>query len=378
MALSLFADGEPALTDAVTGDADVGSRNPESARLFLQKAGFASPPKIRRRRRSGLGSCASTASNEAAQANANANESEGTPTPTTSLQKALKKRWENTASSSKSKSKSRSKSVTIKSAISPMVLANQFKEHDGDVEFELEWYQKIAASLWQSDILRAQGSHLSHHFGVSDYVVKMTQQRLVLAAIKAHDKACFGALKHLDAFGFASGQYKPHLFLNVRQYDETPVVLRVASSGAKDADVQCCKLFVTEARIGALYLGTDGDIKKDFLVESQVPCVLQVLQSNAANILATALHKSGSSGHGGGRPWHQSVAQNFCKLVHVVTTDNFSSNWAAERLLTESEEKLLASVPWQRLNHLCLICDLLLSKIYWENVESVLTCVTQV
>ena len=53
-----------------------------------------------------------------------------------------------------------------------------------------------------------------------------------------------------------------------------------------------------------LYLGTDTDIKKDFLVESQVPCVLQVLQSNAANILATALHKSGSSGHGGGRPWH--------------------------------------------------------------------------
>ena len=360
MALSLFGDGEPALTDAVTGDVDVGSRNPESARLFLQQAGYASPRKIRRRRKSGLGSCASTASNEAAQANANANESEGTPTPTTSLQKALKKRWENTASSSKSKSKS--KSVPLHRPILPMVLANQFKEHDGDDEFELEWYQKIAASLWQSDILRAQGSHLSHHFGVSDYVVKMTQQRLVLAAIKAHDKACFGALKHLDAFGFASGQYKPHLFLNVRQYDETPVVLRVASSDkkistqqneqgklrlhAKDADVQCCKLFVTEARIAALYLGTDGDIKKDFLVESQVPCVLQVLQSNAANILATALHKSGSSGHGGGGPWHQSVAQNFCKVVHVVTTDNFSSNFAAERLLSEAEQNLLASVPW--------------------------------
>lgn len=360
MALSLFGDCEgtniaassvSGPTDDVAGVSSGSIADVRSARLTLQQAGLGSPAKIRRRRRSGLGSCASTASNQAT-----ANEPEDSEaTPITSLQKAVKKRWENSASNSKSKSKSK----PIHRPTLPVVLSDQFNAHDG--ADELEWYQKIAASLWQSDILRAQGSHLSHHFGVSDYVVKSTQQRLVLAAMKAHDNVCFGALKNLDAFGFASGQYKPHIFLNVRQYDETPVVLRVDSSDEKnrqkqivaggkrklhanDSDVQCCKLLVTEPRIAALYLASDG--KNDFLVESQIPCVLQVLQSNAANILATALHKSGSSGHGGSKPWHQSVAKNFCKLVHVVTTDNFSSNTAAERLLSEAEQNLLTSVPW--------------------------------
>ncbi len=136
---------------------------------------------------------------------------------------------------------------------------------------DLTWFDKISNTLWTSDGMRGPASHLAERFGVSEYMVLSTTQRLVAAAMSLHDKLCDRFLqimagfccKHKDkgpsesnaagiedfdlnvdidmddsktavsqedAAATDTVNVLPQLFMRIRAYDETPIKLRVAAT----------------------------------------------------------------------------------------------------------------------------------------------------
>lgn len=133
---------------------------------------------------------------------------------------------------------------------------------------DLTWFDKISNTLWTSDGMRGPAAHLAQRFGVSEYMVLSTTQRLVAAASSLHDKLCDRFLQIMEGFcckhkdqdkgpsksnagtenldvdfdmddsktAFSQpdaatgsdGSAVPQLFTRIRAYDETPIKLRVA------------------------------------------------------------------------------------------------------------------------------------------------------
>ena len=167
----------------------------------------------------------------------------------------------------------------------------------------------------------------------------------------------------------------PQLHMRIRQYDETPIQLKIASGpegdtqtqqaqmvdsqcqgqaledavevprppkrrrsgGIGSSQVQNCKLFLTEQRTHSLFLAKaeHGEKLQQFVVEGQVQTPLQVLASNKAHIMASALHRTSQ------RQWDEKLRgpSGFKRLLKVVATDDFAANHLAERMLRAKEEK---------------------------------------
>ena len=102
------------------------------------------------------------------------------------------------------------------------------------------WLSELAAILFCSDGMRGPAKHTASHLGVSKYMVTVTEKRLVAIAMNTYESLCNNILQRLNdicnaaASGSGSGsltadpQLKHQLFVRVREYDETPVRLRIA------------------------------------------------------------------------------------------------------------------------------------------------------
>lgn len=206
----------------------------------------------------------------------------------------------------------------------------------------------IATTLFTSDVLRGARSHTAGLFGVTVGTMMDTVTRLAAVAVDSQDKVSLGVIQSLLEASAASGdKVKPHLFMRVRQYDETPIMLRTERKG-KDKEAANSKLFVTEARWSALFIAGDQCEQGSFHIESQVRTPLQVLASNSAACIASALRQT--TGH----EYDLLVNDTFARVLSVVTTDDLSANHSAERELGQQEA---SSFPNREFGKLHLSCD---------------------
>ena len=258
---------------------------------------------------------------------------------------------------------------------------------------------KIAAEFFSGDALRTTFTHASGWVGSSPYVLKTTMLRLAAVAHKAQDwyiqtflakvLACCEPRQAAQAPDQRRAALRARLFMHVRQYDETPIQLRVvhasdnscsgvaqpslpllplcqqdsqesqsaAPAGAQAAkptgkqpsDTHPCKLFVTEQRWAALF-AADGNAQTSFQIEGQLATPLQVLASNTGDLIARALWQS--------RPkcWDELVNHSFERVLHIVTSDDFSGNHAAEHILSQHEEAAHPSAQ-AKIGKLHITCD---------------------
>ena len=208
-----------------------------------------------------------------------------------------------------------------------------------------------------------------------------TQQRLAAGAVQAQDSISDAVMSKLltacdnSQNSEVAPSIMPQLHMRIRQYDETPIQLKIASGpegdtqtqqaqmvdyqsqgqaledavevprppkrrrsgGIGSSQVQNCKLFLTEQRMHSLFLAKaeHGEKLQQFVVEGQVQTPLQVLASNKVHIMASALHRTSQ------RQWDEKIRgpSGFKRLLNVVTTDDFAANHLAERMLRAKEEK---------------------------------------
>ena len=238
----------------------------------------------------------------------------------------------------------------------------------------LEKVDAIAAALWSSDITRGAAKHSAQHFGVTEYFLRTLERRLAALGVKAQDHFCHGVLEKMRQACEdqpvpvlpVQGQQprlriSPQLFLRVRQYDETPIRLRVATKSSSEAlvqqpllplcqqqqqqplefDVQTAKLFLTEQRCSALYrVDTPDGQCHYFQMEANLITPLQALHSNSALVMANALDISIS------KPWDAMANHTFKRVCSVVTTDDLGANKACERLLGELDHERYPDATW--------------------------------
>lgn len=248
--------------------------------------------------------------------------------------------------------------------------------------FEQESIKKtdeIAASLFSSDVIRGAAKHSAHHFGVTEYFLRKLETRLAAFGLKAQDASCDAVIKKMcqvcEDYSESSvqGQLRlsPQLFLRIRQYDETPIKLRVATQTETSSeafaissvgeppgpgplpflqqtveyDVQTAKLFLTEQRWAALFSARihpdsdDGQLKT-FHLEGNLSTPLQALQNNSAEVMAGALNATVT------KPWDTVVNEKFKRVCSVVTTDDLGANRACERILDELDSQRFPTATW--------------------------------
>lgn len=260
---------------------------------------------------------------------------------------------------------------------------------------DLTWLRDISTHLWSSDIFRSSTAHLSQLLGHSQYVIRDREQRLAIAALASYEKILEQVLHKLDSvcndsMDIEGNRMQPRLFIRIRQYDETPIKMRVRTaeplSTAQDSqdvkvrleplmdqvsqhdskddqltlltpplplplqplDTQTAKLFVTEMQMSALYhCQSHGALH----LETQLPTLLQVLESNSQESICSALYLSNK------RVYDELVNKGFPRLLTIVMSDSFSSNFVAERLLSGQEEHEYPSALWTK-NSALFLCDI--------------------
>lgn len=117
-------------------------------------------------------------------------------------------------------------------------------------ENESSWLAEVAACFFTSDDLRQQTVAVAGRFGISEYLVRQTERRLAFAALKAHERICRSVLQRLldqaeaaasssSTLAAAQPQCRPHLYLRIRQYDETPAKLRAQCKVSKEPRQFC-------------------------------------------------------------------------------------------------------------------------------------------
>ena len=204
---------------------------------------------------------------------------------------------------------------------------------------------KLASLFFTSDVLRGPLLHSSSLVGCSPQTLGRTMVRL--AALTCDHAATFsqdlvdGLVRACET---TSGQsqsleMKPRLYLSIRQYDETPLKLRVShpsDSGGGKGDApkkQTAKLFLTLWRHASMICAYNrGHFMGSCCFEAQVPTRLQVIGSNTGPVIAKALHLQQQS-----LPHDIKARQSFQRSLDCVTTDNYSANHLAEKLLAEHQ-----------------------------------------
>ncbi len=180
--------------------------------------------------------------------------------------------------------------------------------------------------------------------GCDPRVVQRTVTRL--AALACDQAAVFckdfvaGLVRACETGGQRQSlELKPRLYLSIRQYDETPLKLRVShpsGSGGVEGDKpkkQTAKLFVTLWRHASMICAYNrGHFMKSCCLEAQMPTRLQVIGSNTGEVIANALHLQQQS-----MPHDIKARQSFQRSLDCVTTDNYAANHLAEKLLSEHQ-----------------------------------------
>ena len=262
----------------------------------------------------------------------------------------------------------------------PQPQAEQGSQDRSEVETEVGKLRQLTCAFFTSDKLRSSSVHIGDEFGLSRYFIMQTQKRLAAGAVKSQDSISDAVMSKLltacdnSQNSEVAPSIMPQLHMRIRQYDETPIQLKIASgpeadtqtqtqtvdsqsqgqaledaedavprppkrrrSGIGSSQVQNCKLFLTEQRTHSLFLAKaeHGEKLQQFVVEGQVQTPLQVLASNKAHIMASALHRTSQ------RQWDEKICgpSGFKRLLNVVTTDDFAANHLAERMLQAKEEK---------------------------------------
>ena len=139
--------------------------------------------------------------------------------------------------------------------------AGDFKEIKGDPERGADLASaKVAALLFTGDTLRQASAHVGERLGMSGYLVGRTVRRVAALALRCQDnlstrlirwllKSCSEQPQSDHVMGFAADSdsgaaessaagghgdrghsarpARPHLFMRICQYDETPIVLRL-------------------------------------------------------------------------------------------------------------------------------------------------------
>ena len=254
--------------------------------------------------------------------------------------------------------------------------AEAVPQENPEVQAEVAKLRQLTTAFFTSDKLRSSSAHIADEFGLSRYFIVRTQQRLAAGAVQSQDSVSDAAMSKLLAACCNSQEsqsvpsIRPQLHMRVRQYDETPIQLKIASaglgtdsqnqtqleledavpapesaelrppkrrrSGVASSEVQNCKLFLTEQRWHSLFLAEaeHGDKLHEFVVEGLIQTPLQVLASNKAGIMATALSQSSQ------KPWDDKIRgpSGFKRLLNIATTDDFSANHLAERMLQAKEK----------------------------------------
>lgn len=120
-------------------------------------------------------------------------------------------------------------------------------------------------------------------------------------------------------------------------------------------DTQTCKMLVTKQSFGALYvmdessdsMDDDGDQPSfsSLHLEGQMPCRLQVIQTNSALMISSALRDNTAKTF-----LNNDIFASFQRVVDVVCSDSYAGNFAAEKILSEQDRLQFPSVAWtQRL-----------------------------
>ena len=136
---------------------------------------------------------------------------------------------------------------------------------------------------------------------------------------------------------------RPRMLMRIRQYDETPVKLRVAHEEDGDViqDQQTCKLLVIEQKAAALVVSTDAQKTKGFCMETLVPSQLFVIASNTGELIAEALYRCNNA---------MPASTAYERALDIVTTDSYGANFLAERYLEQCRD------PCQPTGRLHLTC----------------------
>ena len=195
---------------------------------------------------------------------------------------------------------------------------------------------KVASALFSSDSLRLGEAAAASQLGCSRYNVRNNIQLLSSAACDSANALSENMIRSLCC----NSSVQPLLYLAIREYDETPVTLRIASepnisdtgdTGTGWKTKQTCKLLVTHNRWACLLSSNLPDSTISFLcLESYLPTRLQVIQSNTGSLIGRALQESISSN------CDTAARSSFAMSCDVICSDSYAANFVGERLLKES------------------------------------------
>ena len=227
---------------------------------------------------------------------------------------------------------------------------------------------KVASALWSSDVLRSATTHTALALQCQRTTLPRYLRKMVAIAFSCAEtlsgmliqkltEVCSGQVPENAEANVSdasqgpgdrsSSSFCPQLFLRVRQYDETPLTLRIGSRELDDGSeqptptlpvvagqrsqtrlfTQSCKLLATEQRWAAVFWNSEKS--SHFAVEALVPTALQVIATNSAKNIATAVRESIN------KTYDQTVRSQFRRLVDIVATDDYSANHLAEQLLAQ-------------------------------------------
>ncbi|CAK9074352.1 unnamed protein product, partial [Durusdinium trenchii] len=201
--------------------------------------------------------------------------------------------------------------------------------------------QEIASALFTGPSLEGQLFRVSRLMNVNRKMIKRHVNRLAAAALEAqtHYSAIF-----LSKLAKLSG---------IRQYDETPMWMKATAleqefnrqsvaqhhgkASSFEVGAATVKLFVVQQRWAAV-VGVEGNKGAPSLCfEAQVATPLQILENNSGKVIAEAVRQSVDMGY------DNVVKDTFPRVLDIVTTDDYSANHVAERLLTQHYETQFSS-----------------------------------
>ena len=293
---------------------------------------------------------------------------------------------------------------------------------------EIPKFQRVNALLFGTDVLRTNARALAQLLGESRFCVHEVPQRLaslalsfqealagsfvsrvvaaakrlpspVSASAQGSDPQCSGSIPTQGQdLGQAPPRFDLSLFMHVRQYDETPIKLKVkvnesyslpsdpgADSQAtrprhtmhesklpasahtpgqfavssKEVEVYPCKLFLTQQRFSMLLtrkgpgqpaakaqateiIGDPSSSTPKSKTENahEAPDTLQIEAHLTSPLQVLHTNSAANIASALQKNMHSEVvdqARSFDRVLHVVTTDDYAANHLAEKMLTQQE-----------------------------------------